>query len=94
MNLPIRSGDSSMLSIIPSGFVVSPNSQPKETLGAIISENVDRSRGSLLTVPFQVLASSPDGSKLLNMEFVTTLNALLTSTVKKVKEALNFNSAE
>ncbi|KAJ1420886.1 START-like domain superfamily [Sesbania bispinosa] len=89
MNVAMRGEDSSVLSILPSGFVICADDQPKVDLGAIDNGNIDRSGGSLLTVVFQVLASSPDGINLLNMESVATVNTLLTSTVQRVREALN-----
>ncbi|KAJ1414384.1 START-like domain superfamily [Sesbania bispinosa] len=89
MNAAMRGEDSSVLSILPSGFVICADDQPKVDLGAIGNGNIDRSGGSLLTVVFQVIASSPDGINLLNMESVATVNTLLTSTVQRVREALN-----
>lgn len=85
--MAIRGGDSSVLQILPSGFVVSGDGQLPNAGGS-------GGGGSLLTVAFQILACSTDGIMLLNMESVAAVNTLLTSTVQKLKDALNSKNLE
>ncbi|XP_020230831.1 homeobox-leucine zipper protein HDG11 [Cajanus cajan] len=94
MNLAIKGEDSSVLPILPSGFVISADGEPNATLGAFNDVNIERIGGSLLTVAFQILASSPDGINMPNMESMSAVNTLLTSTILKVKDALNCNNLE
>lgn len=90
----INGEDSSMLPVLPSGFVISADGEPNAALGAFNSSDIERLGGSLLTVAFQILASSPDGINMSNMESVEAVNSLLTSTILKVKDALNCNNLE
>ncbi|XP_061339718.1 homeobox-leucine zipper protein ROC8-like [Gastrolobium bilobum] len=83
--------DCSVFPILPSGFVISPDGKPNAIFN---NGNVDGSGGSLLTMAFQVLICGPGGSLLFNMENVANVNALLTSTVQKIKEAFNCNTLE
>ncbi|KAG5132635.1 hypothetical protein JHK82_023823 [Glycine max] len=94
MNSAINGEDSSMLPVLPSGFVISADGEPNAALGAFNSSDIERLGGSLLTVAFQILASSPDGINMSNMESVEAVNSLLTSTILKVKDALNCNNLE
>lgn len=85
MSVAIRGEDSRRVSILPSGFVVCPDGKP----------NVAQSKGSLLTVVYQVLAGIPsDGNKVLDRQFVSSINTLLTTTIEKVKDALNCENLE
>ncbi|XP_040866043.1 homeobox-leucine zipper protein HDG11 [Glycine max] len=90
----INGEDSSMLPVLPSGFVISADGEPNAALEAFNSSDIERLGGSLLTVAFQILASSPDGINMPNMESVAAVNSLLTSTILKVKDALNCNNLE
>ncbi|RDY01503.1 Homeobox-leucine zipper protein HDG11, partial [Mucuna pruriens] len=92
MNSAIKGEDSSMLPVLPSGFVISADGEPSAALGAFNSTNDERLGGSILTVAFQILASSPDGINMPNIESVAAVNTLLTSTIIKVKDALNCNN--
>ncbi|TKY72398.1 Homeobox-leucine zipper protein HDG11 [Spatholobus suberectus] len=94
MNSAIKGEDSSMLPVLPSGFVISADGEPNAALGAFNSANIERLGGSLLTVAFQILASTPNGINVPNMESVAAVNTLLTSTILKVKDALNCNNLE
>ncbi|KAK7303583.1 hypothetical protein RJT34_14493 [Clitoria ternatea] len=91
MELVIKGEDSSMLQILPSGFVISADGTSK---GAFNNDpNVGtRTEGSLLTLAYQILACSPDGTNLLTTETVAAVNSLLTTTVLKVKGALGSNN--
>ncbi|KAK7412829.1 hypothetical protein VNO78_04488 [Psophocarpus tetragonolobus] len=92
MNSAINGENTSMLSVLPSGFVISADGEPNATLGAFNSSDIGKLGGSLLTVAFQILVSSPDGINMPDMDSVAAVNTLLTSTVLKVKDALNCNN--
>ncbi|KAL2341563.1 hypothetical protein Fmac_009503 [Flemingia macrophylla] len=94
MNLAINGEDSSMLPILPSGFVISADGKPKASLGAFNDVHVEVIEGSILTVAFQILESGSDGNDMPNMEYVSAVNTLLASTLRKVKDALNCNNLE
>ncbi|CAN6700196.1 unnamed protein product [Malus baccata var. baccata] len=79
LNVAVSAEDSSNMSILPSGFMISSDGRP-EMGGA---------RGSLLTVAFHILVSSPTTSKQMNRELVATVNTLISSNVEKIKVALN-----
>ncbi|XP_065858204.1 homeobox-leucine zipper protein ROC8-like isoform X2 [Euphorbia lathyris] len=86
MQLAITGVDpASSVPILPSGFVISGDGRPHLEDG--------RPGGSLLTAAFQILVSTPSysssNSKELNMESIATINDLITSTVHKIKVALN-----
>lgn len=89
MNMAMSGEDSSNIPILPSGFVISSDGHPETgSAGASTSENTGRSGGSLVTVAFQILVASLS-SKQLNMESVATVNTLISSTVQRIKAALN-----
>nr|KYP50288.1 Homeobox-leucine zipper protein HDG12 [Cajanus cajan] len=50
---------------------------------------IDKSAGSLVTLMFQLLASSPSKLGMVDIEFVGVVKTLVTSTVEKIKVALN-----
>lgn len=82
--------DPQNIPVLPSGFIISGDGRP-QTRSTRSSNSPDNSRacGSLLTVAFQILVSSPSSNKQLNMESVATVNTLISSTVQKIKVALN-----
>lgn len=94
INVAMSGEDSSNLPILPSGFVISGDGRPDVGTGASTSRNSGRSRGSLLTVAFQILVSSPSSSKQLNMDSVATVNSLISSIVQRIKAALNCSGLE
>ncbi|KAF2325701.1 hypothetical protein GH714_033345 [Hevea brasiliensis] len=101
MNIAISGEDSSIIPILPSGFVISGDGRPDKGNGASTSANPGRSSGgSLLTVAFQILVSTPtsssssSSSKELNIESVATVNTLISSTVQKIKAALNCSNLD
>ncbi|KAJ9172926.1 hypothetical protein P3X46_016113 [Hevea brasiliensis] len=101
MNIAISGEDSSIIPILPSGFVISGDGRPDTGNGASTSANPGRSSGgSLLTVAFQILVSTPtsssssSSSKELNIESVATVNTLISSTVQKIKAALNCSNLD
>ncbi|KAG5247200.1 homeobox-leucine zipper protein [Salix suchowensis] len=90
MNMVIGGEDSSIIPILPSGFVISGDGRPDTG-----STGVD-SRGSLLTVAFQILIAGPNAtpSTELNMESVATVNTLISTTALKIKAALNCSNLD
>ncbi|XP_058108436.1 homeobox-leucine zipper protein ROC8-like [Magnolia sinica] len=82
--------------LLPSGFVISPDGRPNNTGPASTSSNLQgsmaQSPGSLITVAFQILVSSLPSAKL-NLESVTTVNNLISTTVQQIKAALNCSGA-
>ncbi|ESW19454.1 hypothetical protein PHAVU_006G126500 [Phaseolus vulgaris] len=93
MTSAIMGEDSSMLPVLPSGFVISPEGDPNAALGAFDCSDGERLGGSLLTVAFQILASA-DGRNMPNRKAGAAVNSLLTSTILRVKDALNCNNLE
>ncbi|KAF5747994.1 homeobox-leucine zipper protein HDG11 isoform X2 [Tripterygium wilfordii] len=98
LNVAVSGADSSNIPILPSGFIISsdgghPDSAAANGGGASTSTaNSKRSpAGSLLTVAFQILVSTPSGPNELNMESVATVNTLISSTVQRIKRALDSN---
>lgn len=90
----ITGDDPSIVPILPSGFVISGDGRPQARNGA--STSTGGPGGSLLTVAFQILVSSTSYrfSKEHNMESIATVNTLISSTVQKIKVALNSNNLD
>lgn len=87
INIAMNGEDSSEVPILPSGFIISGDGRPETgTIDASTSANAG---GSLLTVAFQILVSSPSSLKQLNVESVATVNTLISSTVQRIKASLN-----
>ncbi|GMJ01554.1 ANTHOCYANINLESS 2, ARABIDOPSIS THALIANA HOMEODOMAIN PROTEIN [Hibiscus trionum] len=96
MHVVINGGDSSYVALLPSGFVIIPDSpgSPAPTYNGRINGNDRESRrvgGSLLTVAFQILVNSLPTAKL-TVESVETVNNLISCTVQKIKAALQCQS--
>ncbi|KAJ7960042.1 Homeobox-leucine zipper protein [Quillaja saponaria] len=89
LNSAVTGEDSSWLPVLPSGFIISGDGRTKIGAGPSTSTGAERSSGTLLTVVYQILISNPSSSKLLQMESVATVNALLNSTVQRIKSGLN-----
>ncbi|KAJ4828788.1 hypothetical protein Tsubulata_010801 [Turnera subulata] len=96
LNVAIAGEDPSDIPILPSGFVISGDGRPSETGSCTPSgASSGRSGGSLLTVAFQILVSTTSSTtKDLNMEAVATVNTLISSTVQKIKNALNCSNLD
>ncbi|THG17493.1 hypothetical protein TEA_024748 [Camellia sinensis var. sinensis] len=83
--------DSSNIPILPSGIIISSDGHPILATrdGASTSSATTTVTGgvggSILTVAFQILACEASSSKKLNMEFVSSINALINSTVQNIK---------
>ncbi|XP_030541266.1 homeobox-leucine zipper protein HDG11-like isoform X1 [Rhodamnia argentea] len=95
INLAMSGEDPSYIPLLPSGFTISPDGGPDPGDGASSSSaaaagqgSTGRSGGSLMTVEFQILVSSLPSAKL-NLESVTTVNNLISTTVHQIKAALN-----
>ncbi|CAA0809376.1 Homeobox-leucine zipper protein HDG8 [Striga hermonthica] len=74
--------DTVKVQILPSGYVISDDGRAKK--GGL------KKSGSLLTVAFQVLACCDSIQKQqVNMESVATVHALISSTIQKIKVALD-----
>ncbi|KAI9173428.1 hypothetical protein LWI28_001253 [Acer negundo] len=104
INIAMSGEDPSYIPLLPSGFTISPDGRPDQVGGgggggdgASTSSNTHgnigtRSSGSLITVAFQILVSSLPSAKL-NMESVTTVNNLISTTVQQIKASLNCPSS-
>ncbi|XP_077230301.1 homeobox-leucine zipper protein ROC8-like [Tasmannia lanceolata] len=92
INIAMSGEDPSYIPLLPSGFTISPDGQPDHTGGASTSSSNSLSSGSLITVAFQILVSSLPSAKL-NLESVTTVNNLISTTVHQIKAALNCTGA-
>ncbi|KAF8014598.1 hypothetical protein BT93_H0421 [Corymbia citriodora subsp. variegata] len=95
INLAMSGEDPSYIPLLPSGFMICPDGSPDPRDGASSSSaaaagqgSTGRSGGSLITVAFQILVSSLPSAKL-NLESVTTVNNLISTTVHQIKAALN-----
>ncbi|KAK2664628.1 hypothetical protein Ddye_003202 [Dipteronia dyeriana] len=100
INIAMSGEDPSYIPLLPSGFTICPDGRPNQVGGgdgASTSSNTHgnigtRSSGSLITVAFQILVSSLPSAKL-NMESVTTVNNLISTTVQQIKASLNCPSS-
>lgn len=84
--------DTSKVPILPSGYVISSDGRTERGIGGASSSSSNASTstgGSLLTVAFQILVCHNTLTKQLNMESVATVHALISSTIQKIKAALN-----
>ncbi|KAL9381498.1 hypothetical protein Peur_027155 [Populus x canadensis] len=93
MNVAISGVDSSIIPILPSGFVISGDGRmdTRGTSSSSTSSTGSNSGGSLLTIAFQILVSGSNSSSPteFNMESVATVNTLISTTVLKIKSAFN-----
>ncbi|KAK7412828.1 hypothetical protein VNO78_04486 [Psophocarpus tetragonolobus] len=86
----VNGQDSSAFTIFPSGIVISEDGKSIANACASSSGKGDvRTRGSLLTVAFQILMSSPT---TMTMECVTVANSVITSTIKNIYDSLMTSS--
>ncbi|KDP35728.1 hypothetical protein JCGZ_10500 [Jatropha curcas] len=93
LNIAMTSEDSLIIPILPSGFVISEDGRPDNSRA---STSAGGGGGSLVTIAFQILGSNPLTSSAssstpteMNMESVAKVNTLISSTVQKIKIALN-----
>ncbi|XP_065882259.1 homeobox-leucine zipper protein HDG11 isoform X2 [Euphorbia lathyris] len=93
INVTMSGEDPSYIPVLPSGFTISPDGPPdRPGDGASTSSSSGRSRGSLITVSFQILVSNLPSARL-NMESVSTVNNLIRTTVQQIKTAMNSPSS-
>ena len=76
LNVALKGEDSSNVPILPSGFIIT---------------DANGRAGSLLTLAFQILVSGSTtaSSPQLPMESIPHINSLITSTIHKIRAALN-----
>ncbi|CAK9169789.1 unnamed protein product [Ilex paraguariensis] len=84
----ISGEDTGKIPILPSGIIISSDGRLDKGSKASTSTSIGKP-GSLVTVAFQILVCCNSLSKQLNMESVATVNTLISSTVQKIKEALD-----
>jgi len=92
LNYVMNGEETSLFPILPSGFTISRNGKPDVPEGQ--SAEVGKSGGSLVTLMFQILASSPCRMSMVDIEFVSNVNALVTSTIENIKDALNCSDSK
>ncbi len=85
----VNGADADSVPILPSGFVISPDHRAYNGQGSLSSLATSSSSGSLLTVSFQILVCCNELTKQMSMKYVATVHALISSTIKKIKSALN-----
>ncbi|KAH7848319.1 hypothetical protein Vadar_001195 [Vaccinium darrowii] len=91
----ISGKDSTNIPILPSGFIISGDGRcPDKGTGGASTSTGRKTRygGSLLTVAFQILECTH--SKQINMDSVTTVNTLVSSSIQKIKAALDCSSVD
>lgn len=98
MNVVMNGGDSSCVVLLPSGFAIFPDCYPDSCGGPSTSNGIaskegsssSASKGSLLTVGFQILVNNLPAAKL-TVESVDTVNALISRTLQGIRSALHCN---
>ncbi|KAL3838739.1 hypothetical protein ACJIZ3_023330 [Penstemon smallii] len=85
----VNGEDTRKVPILPSGYVISSDGRSGKGIRASSSSTTSNSSGSLLTVAFQILVCCNTLSKQLNMEYVATVHTLISSTIQKIKVALD-----
>ncbi|CAM8877189.1 unnamed protein product [Rhodiola kirilowii] len=82
MNSLLSGGDPDHVELLPSGFAIHPDGP----LGTKSREHKGAG-GSLLTVAFQILVDSEPNARL-SLASVATVNQLISTTLRRIKEAL------
>ncbi|KAL3525079.1 hypothetical protein ACH5RR_013451 [Cinchona calisaya] len=80
----ISGQDNTNTHILPSGFIISSDGG----IGESSSSSTSGSNGSLLTLAFQLMVRSNTFSDQPNMDSVTTIHALINSTIQKIRMAI------
>ncbi|XP_008787892.2 homeobox-leucine zipper protein ROC8-like isoform X2 [Phoenix dactylifera] len=88
LNNVMSGEDPSNVPLLPSGFAILPDGQPVGGGASTSSNPMGVTSGSLVTVLFQLLVSSSPSAKL-DIESVTTVTQLISTTVQQMKAALN-----
>lgn len=89
----VNGEDTAKIPILPSGLVISTDGCT-DGVGASSSSGKSKSSGSLLTVAFQILMCYGTRSRELNMETVSNVHALLSTSIQKIKTALDCSESE
>ncbi|KAJ0968380.1 hypothetical protein J5N97_025324 [Dioscorea zingiberensis] len=89
MHTVMTGGDSSYVALLPSGFVILPDSPGNSNAATCSGSPTVQGGGGgcLLTVAFQILVNSLPTAKL-TVESVETVNNLIGCTVEKIKAAV------
>lgn len=90
LNLVMSGGDSSYVSLLPSGFSILPDgghSTSSNGGGSSSGGGDNEGGGCLLTVGLEMMLNNLQSNKL-TMESVDTVNALVSCTLQKIKDAL------
>lgn len=89
LNMVMSGGDSSYVSLLPSGFAILPDGHSNNgTSSDGGSGGEGGGGGSLLTVGLQMLLNNNVAPAKLTVESVDTVNALISCTIQKIKDAL------
>ena len=88
LNNVMSGEDPSKIPLLPSGFAVLPDGQPVGGGASTSSNPMGVASGSLVTMLFQLLVSSSPSAKL-DIESVTTVTQLISTTAQQMKAALN-----
>lgn len=94
MHVVMTGGDSAYVALLPSGFIIVPDSPRNGNAAARSGSPTVRggnAGGCLLTVAFQILVNSLPTAKL-TVESVETVNNLIACTVQKIKAAVQCES--
>ncbi|XP_048129501.1 homeobox-leucine zipper protein ROC8-like [Rhodamnia argentea] len=94
VTIALSGGDTSTVRILPSGFTISSDGRANLVSRPSTSTSPSKPAGTLLTVAFQTLVSSPSGPEQLNVESVATVNTLISATIQKIKVALKCSGPE
>ncbi|KAG8373525.1 hypothetical protein BUALT_Bualt11G0033200 [Buddleja alternifolia] len=89
IHLVLNGDDTMKIPILPSGYVISSDGRADNGIGTSSSSNANNTSGSLLTVAFQILVCRSTITKQLHMESVATVHTLISSTIQKIKAALD-----
>lgn len=93
LDMAVNGRDSSNVPLVPSGFIISSDGHPGNTAGAC-SSTTTNPEGSLLTIVFQIQDCDASSPKHVSMEMVASVHALIKSTVRSIKSALNCTSLD
>ncbi|XP_073128696.1 homeobox-leucine zipper protein HDG11-like [Henckelia pumila] len=89
INSAVIGEDTKKIPILPSGYLISTDGRSDKGIGASTSSGTCNSSGSLLTIAFQILVCCSTIPKQPSMESIATVHALLSSTIQKIRLALN-----
>ncbi|XP_022857523.1 homeobox-leucine zipper protein HDG11-like [Olea europaea var. sylvestris] len=86
----VNGEDTTITPILPSGYIISSDGHlDHNEIGESSSSNPSNTSGSLLTAAFHILLGGNTLSEQQIMESVATVDSLISSTVQKIKVALD-----